>query len=144
MKVVETTAYVSILREQEVYMRIAGNSMLPFLVHERDYIWFRKPDRELKRGDMVFYQRANGQFVMHRIWKVKEEKYYLIGDAHRNIEGPIAKEQIFALVTGVMRNGKEIRPGKFFWEFFEHVWLRMRPFRYTLLRVDRVIGRIKR
>ena len=33
---------------------IAGSSMSPFLCHNRDYIYFTRPDRELRRGDMVF------------------------------------------------------------------------------------------
>ena len=149
MKIVETTAYVSILRElteegREVSMRIAGNSMLPFLVHERDYIWFKKPDRELKRGDMVFYQRKNGQFIMHRIWKVNAGKYYMVGDAQREIEGPIERNQVFAIVTKVKRKGKDVEPGDFWWEFFEHIWIRIVPFRYWIRRGYGIIGRIKR
>lgn len=149
MKIIETTAYVSILRElteegREVSMRIAGNSMLPFLVHERDYVWFRKPDRELKCGDIVFYQRKNGQFIMHRIWKAKEDKYYMVGDAQRVIEGPLERNQIFAVVTRVNRKGKDIGPGDFWWEFFEHIWIRIVPFRYWIRRGYGIIGRIKR
>ena len=72
MKTVDTREYVSMLRElteegREVSMLIAGSSMNPFLIHQRDSICFRKPDRELKKGDMVFFQRPDGAFVMHRI-----------------------------------------------------------------------------
>lgn len=64
-KLVDTREYVSVLRElteagHEVSMLISGNSMSPFLAHERDTIWFKRPDRELKKGDMVFYQRKAG------------------------------------------------------------------------------------
>lgn len=147
MKVIETKEYVSILREltednREVSMRIAGNSMLPFLVHDRDLIFFKKPDRAMKRGDMVFYQRANGQFVMHRIWKVKPEGYYIVGDAQQCIEGPVKAEQIFAIITKVCRKGRWIGPGDFWWEFFEHVWIRFVPVRHILMRVYSILKRI--
>lgn len=77
MKRVNTREYVSVLKElteegKEVSMLISGNSMSPFLVNARDTIWFKKPDRKLKKGDMVFYQRKSGQFVMHRICRVKK------------------------------------------------------------------------
>lgn len=149
MKVIETKEYVSMLKElteenREVSMRIAGNSMLPFLVHERDLIYFKKPDKKLRRGDMVFYQRKNGQFVMHRIWKVKEDGYYIVGDAQQYIEGPIEENQIFAKITKVCRKGKWIGPGDFWWEFFEHVWIRLVPVRHRLLRVYSVLMRIVR
>lgn len=149
MKIIETQEYVSMLRElteagREVNMRIAGNSMLPFLVHERDYICFKKPDRKLKRGDMVFFQRKSGQFIMHRIWKVKPEGYYIVGDAQWLIEGPVERNQIFALITSVNRKGKETGPGRFWWEFFEHVWIRVVPFRRLIFKMYGLIGRIKR
>lgn len=146
MKVVDTREYVSMLRElteegKEVSMLIAGNSMVPFLVHNRDTICFRKPDRELRRGDMVFYQRRTGQYVMHRIWKVKKDGYYIVGDAQEEIEGPIQREQIFALITKVKRKEKWVGPGDFWWEFFEHVWIRMVPMRRAAMRGYGIVRR---
>lgn len=134
MKVLDTREYVSVLRElteegKEVCIRIAGNSMSPFLAHERDAVCFRKPDRKLRKGDIVFFQRVNGQFVMHRILRVRPEGYYIVGDAQQEIEGPVKREQIFALVTKARRKGKWIAPGDFWWEFFEHVWIHMVPVR---------------
>ncbi|MGN0334459.1 MAG: hypothetical protein ACI4DV_02185 [Lachnospiraceae bacterium] len=138
MKVIDTKEYVSMLREltdagKEVSMLIAGNSMSPFLVHQRDSIRFRKPDRPLKAGDMVFYQRKNGQFLMHRICRVRPEGYDIVGDAQWLIEGPVERDQIFAVVTGVKRKGKWIGPGNFWWEFFEHVWIHVIPLRRPII-----------
>ena len=98
-RVVDTREYVSVLREiaeegKVVSMRIAGSSMSPFLCHNRDYIYFTKPDRELRKGDVVFYQRDSGQYVMHRICRVRPEGYYLVGDAQTQIEGPLRRDQI--------------------------------------------------
>lgn len=139
-KYLDTREYVSVLREltesgREVSMQITGSSMSPFLIHERDTICFKKPDRELKKGDMVFFQRKNGQYVMHRIKKVRSEGYYIIGDAQTMIEGPIEREQIFAVITKVRRKGKWINPGDFWWEFFAHIWLHMIPLRHLLMRI---------
>lgn len=134
VKQVDTREYVSVLREiaeegKVVSMLIAGSSMAPFLCHNRDYIYFTKPERELRRGDMVFYQRNSGQYVMHRIYRVKHEGYYMVGDAQTQIEGPLRRNQIFAVITQVKRDGKMIRPGDFWWEFFEHIWIRIVPAR---------------
>lgn len=133
-RVVDTNEYVSVLRElaeegRVVSMLIAGSSMSPFLCHNRDYIYFTKPDRELRRGDMVFYQRDTGQYVMHRIYKRKKEGYYMVGDAQTQIEGPLRRDQIFARIIKVKRKGRIIEPGNFWWEFFEHVWIRIIPLR---------------
>ena len=136
-RVVDTNEYVSVLRElaeegRVVSMLIAGSSMSPFLCHNRDYIYFTKPDRELRRGDMVFYQRDTGQYVMHRIYKRKKDDYYMVGDAQTQIEGPLRRDQIFARIIQVKRKGKIIRPGDFWWEFFEHVWIRIIPLRKVI------------
>lgn len=136
-RVVDTNEYVSVLRElaeegRVVSMLIAGSSMSPFLCHNRDYIYFTKPDRELRRGDMVFYQRDTGQYVMHRIYKRKKDGYYMVGDAQTQIEGPLRGDQIFARIIKVKRKGRIIEPGNFWWEFFEHVWIRIIPMRKVI------------
>ncbi len=139
-RMVDTREYVSVLREiaeegRVVSMRIAGSSMSPFLCHGRDYIYFARPDRELKKGDMVFYQRDNGQYVMHRIYKVGSGGYYTVGDAQTQIEGPLRREQIFARVIRVKRKDKILEPGDFWWEFFEHVWIRIIPLRSAVQKI---------
>ena len=146
-RVVDTREYVSVLREiaesgKVVSLRIAGSSMSPFLAHGRDYIYFTKPDRELRAGDMVFYQRRNGQYVMHRIYKVKPDGYYIVGDAQTEIEGPVARDQIFALIKKVKRKDRIIQPGDFWWEFFEHVWIRMIPLRRPAVRLYGAVSKM--
>ena len=148
MRYVDTKEYVSVLRElveegREVSLLVSGSSMSPFLAHQRDYIYFKKPDQELRKGDMVFYQRRSGQFVMHRIWKVKNGQYYMVGDAQREIEGPLDREQIFAIITKVQRKGKWIEPGDFWWEFFEKVWINIVPVRRVLVKMYGVVYKVK-
>ena len=70
---------------------------------------------------------------MHRIHHVKPDGYYIVGDAQCMIEGPVAEEQIFAVVTKVIRKGKTIQPGDFWWEFFRHVWLHIVPVRRPVM-----------
>lgn len=140
MRRLDTDAYVSALRHlvnegKECRLLISGSSMAPFLVHERDSIIFSKPQRELQRGDMVFYQRETGQFVMHRILHVKPEGLYIVGDAQTEIEGPVNPKQVFAVVTKAQRKGKWIGPGDFWWWFFRTVWLRLVPVRKIILKL---------
>ncbi len=147
LKQVDTREYVSVLKGlveegKEVGMVIWGSSMTPFLIHNRDKIYFAAPDRPLRRGDMVFYQRASGQYVMHRICKVKQDGYYMVGDAQTQLEGPIGETQIFAGITKVERKGKVLTPGSFWWRFFAGPWLVLRPVRPLILRAYALIWRI--
>ena len=143
----DSNEYIKVLRElveegREVSLVISGHSMTPFLVEKRDKIYFKKLDRKLKKGDMVFYQRSTGQYVMHRIGRITFEGYYMVGDAQTNIEGPILKEQIFGLVVKAERKGKLIGPGNFWWEFFEHVWIHMISLRPIFTRLYNLIRKV--
>lgn len=134
LRFVDARAYIGMLKGlveegKEVSIIVTGSSMNPFLIHQRDTVFFRRPDRPLRRGDIVFYQRDNGQYVLHRIVRVRGDMFDIIGDAQTEIEFGVRREQIFALITKVKRKGKLIRPGDFWWMFFERVWLRMIPLR---------------
>ena len=144
MRTLDTREYVSTLRElvqqgETVSMLISGNSMAPFLCSRRDYIYFRSPDRPMRRGDIVFYERDNGQFVVHRIIRVHREadgrrRFDITGDNQSELES-VREDQIFGLIFAVERKGKKIVPGDFWWEFFARVWTRIIPFRRAVKRL---------
>ena len=132
MKTVDTKEYISMLRTlieegKQVSMIISGSSMAPFLIHARDHIYLKSPSGELRKGDMVFYQRSNGEYV--------------IGDAQTVIEGPIQREQIFAIIIKVKRKGKWIVPEDFQWKFFAHIWPNIIPLRRTIIKTYRFFKR---
>ena len=144
---IETKIYLSFLKEMieqntDVSIVISGNSMSPFLVNQRDVIYLSKINRKLKKGDLVLYQRLSGQYVVHRIVKVKKSGYYLAGDNQIAVEGPILDKQIFGLVTKVKRKGKWIEAGNFWWEFFEHVWIWVLPWRMIILKIYKKVCKI--
>lgn len=144
-----TREYVGMLKElveggDTVSMRIVGSSMSPFLINNRDIIVFKAPDRKLRRGDMVFFQRDTGQFVMHRIYSVKKDGYYMVGDNQTQIEGPIRPEQIFALIIKVKRKDKWLEPGDFWWEFFARVWSRSIFMRRAITRIYSFVHKLFR
>ena len=105
MRQIANNVYIPVLKDlveegKEVSMMISGSSMNPFLIHQRDYILMKKPEEELKAGDMVFFRRRDEAYVMHRIHHInKEGKLFIIGDAQVDMEGPIDKEQVFAIIT---------------------------------------------
>lgn len=146
-RIVDIYEYMPVMIElieqgKEVSMTVTGNSMSPFLIHERDQILMKKPDRQWKKGDIAFFRRKTGKYIMHRIQRVDAEgKCWFVGDAQTEIEGPIEPEQIFARISAVNRKGKWIYPGNFWWEFFEHVWIRMIPFRRVVWRLYSLAGR---
>ena len=143
---VDTREYVAVLKEMveqglEVSMTISGTSMEPFLLHNRDKIYFRKPDGTIKKGDMVFYQRETGAYVMHRVMKVKKQQYFMAGDHQTFLEGPIEKKQIFAKVVSVERDGVWLTEEDKLWKFYAVWWRRLFWVRKVVNKLKRIIGK---
>ncbi|MBR6791188.1 MAG: S24/S26 family peptidase [Oscillospiraceae bacterium] len=113
----------------EVPLVISGNSMSPFLVHGRDTVYLSKLKDKPKKGDIILYRRDSGDYILHRVCKVKGESYSFVGDAQSYIETGIRPDQLLAVVKTVKRKGKIITSGNFWWEFFEKVWINMIPLR---------------
>ena len=144
MESINTREYVKILRDltedgYEASMMVVGTSMSPFLKDKRDEIVFQKPVKPLKKGDMVFYQRDTGPYVMHRIHKITQEGYYMAGDNQTVLEGPIKRDQIFAIVTSVHRNGVRLEAKDFVWKFFAGPWRIFRPVRHGMRKLRKSI-----
>lgn len=104
-------------------LTVSGVSMLPFLAPGRDTVYIKKIDRALKRGDIVFYQRPDGRYILHRLYRSENEECWFVGDAQDDVEGPLPEECAFAYVESVRRKGKSEKPGTFWWNFFAGAWL---------------------
>lgn len=125
LKLLEETDFVPLV--------ISGSSMVPFLANHRDTVYLSKIQSPLKKGDMIFYRRNSGQYILHRICQVTAGTYTLVGDAQTELEYGIRPDQVLAVVTAVRRKGKLLRPGSFWWEFFRRIWIHVIPLRPKLL-----------
>lgn len=86
-----------------------GESMLPLFVPGRDSVTLEKPQRKLKRNDILFYRRKNGQFVLHRLEKIKKDgSMVLRGDNQWAKEQGIMPEDVLGLVIKFSLKGKEL------------------------------------
>ena len=54
-------------------------------------------------------------------------------------EGPVAPEQVFALITKAHRRGKWIGPDDFWWKFYERIWIRMVALRPLIFKIYRFL-----
>ena len=139
MKVVDNESYLKemlfLLQEnRQIVIPVSGNSMTPFLCGGRDFVMLRKCEKnELRTGDIVLYQRIQGQFVLHRIQKIRGQNFYAIGDAQRVTEGPISVERICGKVYGIQRKGRWIGHRNFFDWFFKKIWIHVIPLRRHIL-----------
>ena len=113
-----------------------GVSMLPMLRDGRDSVTISAPPDKLKKYDIALYQRENGKYVLHRVVGVGDT-YTFIGDNQFVFERGISHEQIIAICTAFVRDGKESSAYALRWRAYAMFWHYSRFPR----RVVRAIGR---
>ncbi len=124
--------FEEILKDNILKIKPIGYSMYPVIVPERDYVYIEKADfSELKRGDVILYRRTQPQaiYVLHRIWKVKSDGVYTVGDNQKDIEGPLGSDVILGKMIALDRNGKHIEASGLMYRLLTGIWLVLRPVR---------------
>ena len=93
---------------EEFNLITAGTSMLPMLRDRKDTVVLAEKKGKLRKYDLPLYKRADGSFVLHRIVGIEKDGYKMSGDNHLMIEYPVTDEQIIAVTTAFIRDGKRI------------------------------------
>lgn len=123
---------------------VTGNSMWPLFSHKRDCAVLSACDgQRLRRGDVPLYQRPDGQYILHRIIKVKPDVYVLAGDAQRELEY-LPKSCVVALMTAFIRKGKTVNCRNMRYRAYAWIWIAVRPLRPFLIRCAKFILKIKK
>lgn len=108
------SSHESTFEEQlELHGRIiytnVGDSMMPFIKQGRDVMIIEKAEKPLSKYDVPLYKRKNGKYVLHRIIKADKRGYRICGDNRISVELGITDDEIIGVLTGLIRDGKEIR-----------------------------------
>lgn len=126
-----TKKFEDIINEQGqlVYTNV-GDSMYP-LIKPRDLLVIKKITAPLKKNDIPLYKRDSGQYVLHRIVKIKNGEYYICGDNRAFIERGITDRHIIGVLTDIVREGKTIPVNSP--EFKSYV--KLLPLRRSIIRI---------
>lgn len=107
-----------------VTLGASGNSMYPLFRHRKDTVCLEKVDgREVRKYDMILFQRPEGSYVLHRIVGVGAEGYILRGDHQYQNEYPVKPEQVIAKVVSFVRDGREISCRSIRYKMYAVVWV---------------------
>ena len=120
-----------------------GDSMYP-LIKPRDLLVIKLPRFPMKRLDVPLYKRDNGQYVLHRIVKVRRDDYLLCGDNRVELESGITDRHIIGMLTDIIRDGKTISVYSFKKRVYAHIWCDFRPFKRVIYRIRREIKKRKK
>ena len=98
-----------------------GTSMLPLIVQGMDSVTLVKAE-EFRAGDIAFYQRENGQYVLHRVIAADGETYTMCGDNQLAPEYGVKPEQIIAKAAYITRKGSKITPRSLPYRLYVLLW----------------------
>ena len=124
-----------------VQLTVSGNSMYPMLRSRRDTVVLRK-DENLRKGDLIFFRREDGSFVLHRIIRVNSDgSLIMLGDAQVDREWIEGSAAVRGIVVKVLHRGKVLTRSSFRWWFFEKIWPCVVPLRPAIMTGWKIIAR---
>ena len=85
-----------------------GTSMLPLLRQGRDSVSLRQVDSPIRKNDILFYQRPDGAYVLHRVRTVTPKELTMWGDNQTAPERGVCPDWIIGRVTRIFRDDKEV------------------------------------
>lgn len=105
-----------------------GTSMLPLLRQSRDSVALRQVDSPIEANDILFYQRPDGSFVLHRVRAVTPDGLTLMGDNQTRPEHGVSPDWVIGRVTRIFRDDKEVICDGFGYSLYLKLW------QFTILR----------
>ena len=104
--------------------------MLPMLKQGRDlFTLARKTDERCRKYDVVLYLSPAGNYVLHRIVKVRERDYVILGDNCLNKEYGITDDDILGVMTSFVHRGKQYSVDNKSYRVYAAVWYAIYPIR---------------
>ncbi len=105
-------ALESVIREElagggSAVINIRGVSMLPLMKEGDCNVRIVPPVFPLKKYEIPFYKRADGQFVLHRVIRVKKDGYLCRGDHQVVKEFPVTEDMVIGVADARIVKGKE-------------------------------------
>ena len=121
-----------------------GNSMMPLIKEGRDLLIIEPVYGRLKKYDVPLYRRDSGQYVLHRILKVRAHDYVICGDNRYTKETGITDRHILGVLTGMIRNGKTVSVTDRKYRLYVHLWCDFFPVRAMMIRARGLLSRLRR
>ena len=109
---------------KKVIISATGNSMAPLIRNGSDSIVLAAYGGEkLSVGDIIFYKRSDGRYVLHRIIdKTSNGSFITLGDNQTKGEETVSPKDIIALPVSVIRDEKELSLNSKRYGFYTTLW----------------------
>lgn len=119
---------------RQAVFTVTGMSMWPFLCHGRDQVVVEacKPEG-IRVGDVVLLQTYLGNYLLHRVTKIKGDCFETTGDGNCFRDGYFPFSAVRARVVRMIRKGRNINCDSVYWKLVFFFWRQMFPVRKQLL-----------
>ena len=114
-------------KDGELFFTNVGYSMYP-LIREREDILHIVQSNTYQKGDIILFKSNAEHYVLHRILKIKKDKFITAGDYNYFKDQPITKEQILGLLISIKKKdgtlidlSKDKKARKFWYTNFFHI-----------------------
>ena len=97
----------------EISVLTKGYSMYPLFRPHKDVVIVKRVDSKLEKGDVVLYPGKDGEFILHRIMRIKRDYFIIRGDNNYFTE-QVDKNKIVGILKEFYRDGKYINCSKNF------------------------------
>ena len=118
--------------------------MMPLIKEGRDVLVIERQEGRLKKYDIPLYRRASGQYVLHRIIKVREDSYDICGDNRAEIEHGVTDGQILGKLVMLIREGRELSLDSTRYKLYTHLWCDLFFIRAFIIKLRSYARRILR
>jgi hypothetical protein len=125
-----------IANDAEVTILTKGNSMLPFIIGDKDSVVLRKVDT-LNKGDIVLAELPNEHYVLHRIISISGDEVILMGDGNIRGTEQCKADHIIAKAIAILHNGKSIDCYSRTNRIKANIWRLLLPIRRYILAIYR-------
>ena len=140
----KSTFEAELARTGKLIYTNVGDSMFPLIRQDRDLVVIEPVKGRLKKYDVPLYKRDSGQYVLHRILKVRESDYVICGDNRVSCETGITDAHVIGVLTAVVRDGKTCSVKDLRYRLYVHLWCDLFPVRVLILKVYRRLRRRRR
>lgn len=130
---------------ESVWLTVTGRSMTPTFINGRDAVLLQPIVHwPPSRGTVLFIQREDGGYVLHRVIHITGDSVVLNGDGQLWMEGPIGQELAIAQVGMFRRRGKFYSVELKLFRVYSGFWMALRPLRRHVFGLYRKIKGIFR
>jgi len=119
---------------RQAVFTVTGMSMWPFLCHGRDQVVLEAVEPEtIRKGDIVLLRTFPGNYLLHRVTRMKDGKIETTGDGNCFRDGFFPGSVVLARAVRLIRPDRTIDCRAWNWQLAFRCWMALYPVRRPVM-----------